>query len=143
LDQTNWFAASGGPSDERKAEMTTTSEGPARAADASTPSRLLSEEEQRLRRQATANHGTGFVNPPSAGFVNPPSAVSSRPHEVSRAYVDAGREVEAGQPASGPVTGGATRPPNSVLLIGAYVVFVAIACIVIWVLLRALIIGRP
>jgi hypothetical protein len=99
------------------------------------PSRLLSEEEQRLRRQATGDHGTGFVNPPAA--------VASRPHDASRAYADAGREGEAGQRATGPVTGGATWPPTSVLLIGAYVVFVAIACIVIWVLLRALIIGRP
>jgi hypothetical protein len=112
------------------------SAAPDRIGSAPEPSRFPSKEEQRQRWQAAGVYGTGFVPPPE---------LPAQPHDALRA-IDGGRHRDemSGvlEPAS--VDGdNATSPASPGLLITGYIVFVAVACIVMWILVRSLIVGRP
>lgn len=127
------------------------------------PRRRLSEDEQRAQWQAAGSHGTGFVSPPAEGFAQAPSVnrgyVDVRRERGGRQEAPRPATVRAPRPATGsatapatvgvtrpdtagttrPASGGARRSPASALLIGAYVVVIAIACVVIWVFLGRLV----
>lgn len=123
--------------DEREAEMSAASESSGRVFAAGVPRRRPNDDEQRRRLQAAGSHGTGFVIPPGEEFVQAPGG--------HRRYVDVGRERDAGrereerQRTALPVTSGATRSPASALLIAAYVLVIAIAVVVIWVVYSGLV----